>query len=278
VRAIELNGVSVDANKRAFEWGRAAVHDPAAVLRAAAAARGGDAGPPPVAATLEEVAALRGRFLTAYQDAALAGRYARLVERVAQAERACMDGGAASATPLALAVARNYFKLLAVKDEYEVARLHRDPAFRAAIGARFTGRYRVHFHLAPPLLARRDPVSGTPRKMRLGPWMAGVFAVLAPLRFLRGTPFDPFGHSAERRMERALVREYESLVAQLLEGLTRQNLPLAVRLAGFPDEIRGFGHVKLRSLERVRPQLAAWRQQWAAQAGAADGSPQAAGR
>jgi indolepyruvate ferredoxin oxidoreductase len=262
LRAIELNGVAVEANQRAFEWGRVAVHDPAAVAQAAAAARGQAASAAPPAGTLDEVVALRQRFLTAYQDRALADRYALLVDRVARAERDCT--GAATAGPLADAVARNYFKLLAVKDEYEVARLHRDPAFRAAIAARYTGRYRLNFHLAPPLLARRDPVSGLPRKRRFGAWLGGAFALLAALRFLRGTPLDPFGHTAERRIERALVGEYEAQITELLAGLTPANLPLAVRIAGFPDEIRGFGHVKLRSLERVRPQLAQWRAQWAA--------------
>jgi indolepyruvate ferredoxin oxidoreductase len=266
LRAIELNGVAVEANKRAFEWGRAAVHDLPAVQQAAAAAQGSGSLPPPLSSTLAELVAVRTAFLTGYQNRALANRYGQLVERVAQAERTCMGAGPGAALPLAMAVARNYFKLLAVKDEYEVARLHRDPAFRAAIAARYTGRYRLHFHLAPPLLARRDPVSGTPRKMRFGPWLGGVFAVLAPLRFLRGTPLDPFGHTAERRAERALVRDYEELVAELLAGMTRQNMALALRLAGFPEEIRGFGHVKLRSLEQVRPQLAQWRAQWRAPA------------
>jgi indolepyruvate ferredoxin oxidoreductase len=265
LRAIELNAVAVETNKRAFEWGRAAVHDLPAVLRATAAARQGTAAAPAAAVTLAEIVAVRVRFLAAYQDAALAQRYQRLVDRVAKAESAA--GCGAGTQPLAQAVARNYFKLLAVKDEYEVARLHRDPAFRAAIDARFTGRYRMHFHLAPPLLARKDPLTGLPRKRRFGPWMGGVFALLAPLRLLRGTPLDLFGYGAERKAERALVRRYEAVVDELIAGLAPERLDLALRLASFPDEIRGFGHVKQASLARVQPQLDQWRAQWQSLAG-----------
>ncbi len=268
LRAIELNGVAVEANKRAFEWGRVAVHDAAAVARAAAAAQGDAGAPMAHARTLGELVAVRERFLTAYQGRALAQRYGQLVERVAQVERCGVAASGDSELPLASAVARNYFKLLAVKDEYEVARLHRDPAFHAGIAARYTGRYQLRFHLAPPLLSRRDPVSGLPRKMQFGSWMGGIFAVLARLRFLRGTPFDPFSYTAERKAERELLQEYEEIVEQVCSGLTPGNHRLSIRLAGFPDEIRGFGHVKLRSLERVRPQLAQWRREWAAQAAA----------
>jgi indolepyruvate ferredoxin oxidoreductase len=275
LRAIELNGVAVEANRRAFEWGRVAVHDPESALRAAAQARGDGGAAPAPARTLEAIVAVREHFLTRYQNRALAQRYTQLVMCAAQAERSIAGSGSGpragsddeDALPLASAVARNYFKVLAVKDEYEVARLQCDPAFRAEIRARYTGRYRLHFHLAPPLLARRDAVSGTPRKVRFGPWMGGVFAVLARLRFLRGTALDPFAYTAERKAERELVREYETVVNQVCSGLAAGNRDLAIRLAGFPEEIRGFGHVKLRSLERVRPQLAQWRQQWAAQAG-----------
>ncbi len=271
-RAIELNGVAVEANLRAFDWGRAAAHDPDAVRLATAAQRGEPAAAP--AAGLAQVIAARAQFLTQYQGPALAARYTRLVERVAQAERAACGAGPEDA-PLALAVAQNYFRLLAVKDEYEVARLHRDPDFRRALAAQFTGSYRVHYHLAPPLLARRDPVTGLPRKSRFGPWMGAVFALLAPLRVLRGTPFDPFGHTRERRTERALRREYEALVEEILGGLDGANRALALELARFPEEIRGFGHVKQRSLERVRPALAHAHQQWQARcrAARADAAP-----
>ncbi|SPE31786.1 Indolepyruvate ferredoxin oxidoreductase [Burkholderiales bacterium] len=272
LRAIELNGAAVEANKRAFEWGRAAAHDLAAVRRAAAAAREGAPPAASPATSLEDIVRLRADFLVGYQDQRLAERFRRLVERVALAERGC----AAGSTILAEAVARNYFKLLAVKDEYEVARLHRDPQFRARIAAAYEGSYRLNYHLAPPLVARRDPRTGQARKMRFGPWLGGVFAILAGLRFLRGRILDPFAHTPERRVERELLREYEQMVEQLLPRLTLDKLALAVRMASFPEEIRGFGHVKLQSVARVRPNLAQWRTQWAA-APAASGPAAAQG-
>jgi len=263
VRAIELNGVAIERNLRAFEWGRAAAHDLAGVLRllegpaAGAAAAGAPLG-------LDALVTARADFLVGYQDARLAVRYRALVERVAAAERPLGAGGA-----LAEAVARHYFRLLAVKDEYEVARLHRDPQMRERIRAMFSGRYRIQYHLAPPLFAPRDKVTGLPRKLRFGPWMGLVFAGLAPLRFLRGTPFDPFGQTAERRMERRLCREYEQLIEELLAQLDAANLPLAVRLAGWPAEIRGFGHVKQASVDRARPQMETLLAQWRARTPAA---------
>jgi indolepyruvate ferredoxin oxidoreductase len=262
-RAIELNAVSVERNLRAFDWGRAAAHDLAAVQRLV---EGGTAAAPAAAAAaapvdpLAALVAQRAAYLVGYQGEALAQRYRDLVERVRQAEQACQPGS----TALAQAVARNYFRLLAVKDEYEVARLHRDPQMRARIAAQFSGRYRIRYHLAPPLLAPRDRATGQPRKLRLGAWMGGVFAILAPLKILRGSWFDPFGHTEERRIERALQAEYETLVAQILAGLRAQRLPLALRLAELPDMIRGFGHVKLASVARARPLLDQLKAQWAA--------------
>jgi indolepyruvate ferredoxin oxidoreductase len=261
LRAIELNGVSIEANRRAFDWGRAAACDAAGVAQAAARARN-EPVPVPPATTLEDIVALRVRFLEAYQDKPLAARYRTLVERVAAAERRVGGDAREANGELAIAVARNYYKLLAVKDEYEVARLHRDPAFRARLAATFSGNYRVHYHLAPPLLSRRDPLTGHLRKRRFGPWLGAVFAVLAPLRFLRGSPLDPFGYSAERRMERALVRDYEALVEEILPRLARDNAALALRMASFPEEIRGFGHVKQKSVDRMLPLLAQWRREW----------------
>jgi indolepyruvate ferredoxin oxidoreductase len=260
MRAIELNGVAVELNQRAFEWGRAAAHDPAAVLRLA----GSPGAQAPVdaqqdgAARLAALVESRARYLVGYQDEALAQRYRRLVERVAAAERACEP----QSTALAQAVAENYFRLLAVKDEYEVARLHRDPQVRAQIASMFTGRLRIRYHLAPPLFAPRDRLTGHARKMRFGAWMGGVFAVLARLRFLRGSVFDPFGHTHERRVERELLARYEEMVATLLRDLRKADLALAARLAAFPAEIRGFGHVKLASVARARPQLDQLLAQW----------------
>ena len=150
---------------------------------------------------------------------------------------------------LAEAVARGHFKLLAYKDEYEVARLHCAPEFRRKLEAAFEGDWSLEFHLAPPLFARRDPATGAPRKSRYGPWMMRVFAVLARLKGLRGTAFDPFGYTRERRRERALIDRYERTVAALLDGLDHSNHALAIEIASLPERIRGFGHVKAKSIE-----------------------------
>jgi indolepyruvate ferredoxin oxidoreductase len=261
-RAIELNAVSVERNLRAFDWGRAAAHDLAAVLRgldATVAAPAAAAAPVP-GDSLAALVASRAAYLVGYQGEALAQRYRALVERVRAAEEACRSGS----TALAEAVARNYFRLLAVKDEYEVARLHRDPQMRARIAAQFSGRYRIRYHLAPPLLAPRDRSTGRPRKLRLGAWMGGVFAVLARLKFLRGGWLDPFGHTEERRIERALCAEYEAIVGELVAGLRPERLALALRLADLPDMVRGYGHVKLESVARARPLLDQLKKEWAA--------------
>ncbi|MGE5338901.1 MAG: indolepyruvate ferredoxin oxidoreductase family protein [Gemmatimonadota bacterium] len=250
MRAIELNGVSIDSNKRAFDWGRAAAHDLDAVKRAALpdqyAAQVIELKRP--ASSLADIVARRIEFLTGYQNAAYAAKYADLVERVRKVESDRLGGS----TRLAEAVARGYFKLLAYKDEYEVARLHADPAFRAKIAAQFEGDYKLNFHLAPPLLAKPDPVTGRPAKMRFGPWMMSALRLLAPLKFLRGTALDPFGRTAERRAERALIGEYERLVDEVLGKLAADNHALAVALATLPEEIRGYGHVKEQNLRTAR--------------------------
>ena len=163
-------------------------------------------------------------------------------------------------TKLTEAVARYYFKLMAYKDEYEVARLQSDPAFRAKIAAQFEGvagkDYELNFYLAPPLLAKVDPNTGHPRKMRFGPWMMSAFTLLAKLKFLRGTAFDIFGRTAERRTERALIGEYEQLVDELLSRLAADNHGVAVQLASIPEEIRGYGHIKERNLKQARAKWA----------------------
>ncbi len=158
---------------------------------------------------------------------------------------------------LAEAVARYYAKLLAYKDEYEVARLHRDPSFRRRIAEQFEGDYALRFHLAPPLLAREDPRTGRPRKLQFGAWMMPAFGVLAPLKFLRGTPLDPFGRTEERRTERALIGEYETLIDEVLHRLAPDNAEVAIELARIPEHIRGFGPVKARHLADARARWAA---------------------
>jgi indolepyruvate ferredoxin oxidoreductase len=243
MKAIELNGVAVEANKKSFLWGRRAAHDQAAVERFA---RPANVVPLKAAPTVDDLVARRMDYLTGYQDRAYAERYQALVDQVRAAEAKL------GSTRLTEAVARYYFKLLAYKDEYEVARLYTDPAFLEKINATFEGDFKLNFHLAPPLLAKPDPVTGEPRKRAYGPGMMTVFRWLAKLKRLRGTRWDVFGYSEERRMERALIVQYEQDVAEILQRLDAANLATAVELASLPEHIRGFGHVKLRSLEQAR--------------------------
>ena len=177
---------------------------------------------------------------------------ATLVERVVAAEAERTPGQSA----LAAAVARYYFKLLAYKDEYEVARLYAGAEFRELVTGTFAGGYRLRFHLAPPGIARPDPATGQPRKMSFGGWMLPAFRLLARLRFVRGTPFDPFGYRAERRLERRLIADYERLVDELLAGLTPERHALAVELASLPEQLRGYGHVKERHLAALEQRQA----------------------
>ncbi len=242
-KAIELNGTAVKMNQAAFLWGRRAAVDLAAIERLIAARP--DVAPAiEIAQTLEQVVARRVEFLTGYQNAAYAAKYVKLVERVKQAETTRAKG----LSGLAEAVARYYFKLLAYKDEYEVARLYADPAFMDKIKSQFEGDYKLHFHLAPPLLAKRDPATGELRKAEYGTWVFTAFKLLARLRGLRGTAFDVFGYTRERRMERQLIREYEAMVEELIDKLSLDNHALAVKIASIPEDIRGYGHVKDRHL------------------------------
>ncbi len=243
LQAIELNGAAVAMNQGAFAWGRRAALDPEAVEKVASPAREA-----PAATSLAGLVARRGDELTRYQNGRYAARYAALVERVRAAEAAAVGGTDA----LALAVARNLYKLMAYKDEYQVARLHADTGFLDRVREMFEGDYRVVFHLAPPLWSKRDPVSGEPRKRAFGPWMLSVFRVLARLRGLRGTPFDPFGHTAERRQDRRLVAEYAALLREIAASLRPDNHALAVELAAIPDAIRGFGPVRARYLRQAK--------------------------
>jgi indolepyruvate ferredoxin oxidoreductase len=247
VQAIELNGVAVEANKRAFLWGRRAGLDLAAVEATARRAL-----PEPtahdIATDLDEIVARRRSQLTAYQDAALAERYRSLVEKMRRAEAARAKGRHG----LAEAVARNYFKLLAYKDEYEVARLYANGDFRRQIEEQFEGDYRIEFNLAPPLTAPRDPATGHMKKRTFGPWMMRAFGVLAKLKGLRGTAFDLFGRTEERRIERRLIVDYEAVVEEMIAGLDDANHSVAVEIASIPDAIRGYGHIKLASLETAK--------------------------
>ncbi len=258
LQALELNGAAVESNKRAFEWGRRAVVDLASVQRAAT---------PPEAATeshrlsesLDEMISRRHGFLVSYQNEAYAQRYVELVRKVQAAEASVAAGSSALAT----AVARYLFKLMAFKDEYEVARLHTDSGFLERVAKQFEGNYRLRLHLAPPLWAKIDPATGEPRKRAYGAWMLGAMRFLAKLKGLRGTPFDVFGYSAERRTERQLIADYERVVQELIGGLNSGRLSLAVEIASIPELIRGYGPVKERHLAAAKAReselLAQWR-------------------
>ncbi len=250
-RAIELNGVAAETNQRTFKWGRLMAHDPAKVEAAAAPALAEPETEPlneTWAETLDEMVERRVAFLTDYQDAAYAARYRALVDRAQQVEARRTPG----LSGLAEAVARYYFKLLAYKDEYEVARLYAEGSFLQRIAATMEGDYRLRFHLAPPLIGRRDPVTGQLRKREFGSWMLPVLKLLARFRRLRGTSLDIFGQSAERQMERQLITDYEATMTELLEQLGPDNHRLAVQIAEIPERIRGYGHVKERHLAEVK--------------------------
>jgi len=237
-RAIELNGEATATNLAAFDWGRALLADPSALapFMRPAPARGDDS----LAALLER----RAAFLTDYQDRAYAERYRANVDIAAKAERERAPG----ADAFARAVARGLFKLMAYKDEYEVARLYSDGAFAAELRDAFDGDLKLTFHLAPSWLARGDKAGSEPKKIVFGAWMMTALGVLARLRRLRGTRFDPFGYLSERRAERALIADYEALITELCSGLTAENRDLAVALAALPETIRGYGPVKTKAI------------------------------
>ena len=237
--AVQLNAVSVKMNLAAFAWGRRAAVDEAAV-RAVIGAK-----VEKKAETLDEVIARRVEFLTAYQDAAYAARYRDVVARVRTVSE-----------PLALAVARNLFKLMACKDEYEVARLYSDGSFAEKLSKQFTGDFTLKFHLAPPIRGRVDGFTGKPVKSEYGPWMMAGFRLLAKMKRLRGTRLDVFGRTAERRMERQLITDYHALLETLLASPSLARSELALELASLPDMIRGFGHVKEANVARARQRQA----------------------
>ncbi len=282
LRAIELNAAAVEMNKAAFNWGRLAAHDPVAVRKAAglphphlpsgaialalplrkpatssdgAMAAALDDGT--LSSSLDERIARRVAFLGEYQNAAYAAKYRALVDKVRAAEAAALPGSSA----LGEAVARYAFKLMSFKDEYEVARLYASGEFEQRLKQVFDGDYRVHFNLAPPLFAKRD-AEGRLIKAEYGPRMMTAFKLLAKLRFLRGSVFDVFGYTAERREERKLIAEYFTIVDELLSGLDAGNHALATEIASIPEQIRGFGHVKERHLDKARERQAALLAQW----------------
>ena len=253
MRAIELNAVAVENNKTAFEWGRRAANDWPGVEKLLAPAqilqfRKRE--------TPDDIVSRRVEFLTAYQDAAYAAGYRAFVDKVRAREAAL------GKTSLTESVARYLFKLMAYKDEYEVARLHTDSAFLARVDSMFEGDFKLNYHLAPPLLANRND-KGELQKKKFGPAMLTAFRVLARLKVLRGTALDIFGRTEERRTERALIGEYRASIDELLATLDADNHALAVEIARIPEQIKGFGHVKERTLKVARGQwqgsMARWR-------------------
>ncbi len=252
LRAIEINGTAVEANKAAFQWGRRAAVEPDAVARAAQPQHGTPEHHR-LSQTLDEVIARRKAFLADYQDAAYAARYLRLVERVRAAEGKVAPG----ATRLTGAVARGYHKLLAYKDEYEVARLYTGSDFVKRVEEQFEGDYRLVFHLAPPALAKTDPATGQLQKRSYGPWMLKTMRLLAKMKGLRGTVLDPFARTAERKLDRRLIADYERIVDEIVAGLAAANYDTAVELASLPEQIRGFGHIRERYLANASKRQAA---------------------
>ncbi|MDP1648815.1 MAG: indolepyruvate ferredoxin oxidoreductase family protein [Rubrivivax sp.] len=252
LRAIALNGVQVDNNQAAFEWGRRCAHDLASVQALFQARQVIQFVKTP---SLDETFATRVDFLTAYQDAAYAASYRAFVDKVRAAEAAL------GTARLSEAVARYLFKLMAYKDEYEVARLHTDKRFSDRIEAMFEGEYKLVHHLAPPAMAKKNE-RGELIKQPFGPWMRTALGVLARLKGLRGTALDPFGRSAERRTERALIDEYKASIDELLPRLGPENIELAAEIARIPEEIRGYGHVKARHLAAARGKWQALLQRW----------------
>ncbi|CAD6550331.1 hypothetical protein LMG27952_04996 [Paraburkholderia hiiakae] len=244
--AIELNGSGVKMNKEAFLWGRRAALSPSSAERALVAAK-------PVSeslrisSSLDEFIERKVEFLTGYQNAAYGERFRKLVSKVRDWERAVMPRQEA----VTRAVASGYFKVLAYKDEYEVARLHSSPEFVESIRQQFEGDFRIAFNLAPPLFARKDELSGEPRKKEFGAWIVPAFRMLAKLKALRGSALDVFGYTAERRMERGLITRYEQTVDEILRHGTARNYQAVLGAASLVEKVRGYGHVKARNLRSV---------------------------
>jgi indolepyruvate ferredoxin oxidoreductase len=246
-QAITLNNVAVAFNKEAFLWGRRAAFDRAAV-EAIVRPNLAPSGSRKLSETLDEVIERRAKQLIEYQDEAYAERYLAIVRRAAQMEAQRTPGR----TGLADAIARSLYKLMAYKDEYEVARLYTDGRFLKNLSEQFEGDYTLEFHMAPPILARRHPITGHLTKQRFGPWMMKAFRFLASLKHLRGSSWDVFGRSAERKTERRLIGEYIAVVEEILQRLTHDNYATAVELALIPERIRGYGHVKEANLKDAK--------------------------
>jgi indolepyruvate ferredoxin oxidoreductase len=263
MRAIELNAVAIENNKSAFEWGRQAAVRPDELQKRV---RPGQVIEFKKRESVDSLVARRVEFLTGYQNAAYADEYRRFVAKVQQAESSLTGKTALTET-----VARYLFKLMAYKDEYEVARLHTDRAFLERIEGMFEGDFKLNYHLAPPLIAKKN-AKGQLLKQKFGPSMLTGFRLLARLKGLRGTAFDLFGRTEERKTERALIGEYRASIDEVIGALRADNHALALEIAALPEQIRGYGHVKERNLEAARLRwnelLAKWRQPRAERAAA----------
>lgn len=244
IKAIEMNGVAVPFNIQAFQWGRYAAIDIKAVQKAAGLQA--EEKLYQIPKTFEDILAHRKKFLTGYQNKAYAELYEAFVKKAKEADLKLKR------KELSIAVAKYYAKLLAIKDEYEVGRLYADGTFMKELYDQFEGPVKLRFYLAPPLFSRRDPVTGELKKQEYGSWMMFAFRLLSRLKGLRGTPFDIFGYTKDRKKERALIKEYEELIEYLLKNLRSENYDYAVALASLPEHIRGYGHVKERHLQDVK--------------------------
>jgi indolepyruvate ferredoxin oxidoreductase len=245
-QAIELNGVAVETNQQAFAFGRLAAHDLTKIdAMLDAVLKEGDS-EEPIAETLADIIARRTTYLSAYQNNAYASRYQNLVKKLQDKEKQIMGEGADA---LSLAGARYYHKLLAYKDEYEVARLYTDGQFLKKLKGQFDGDFKIEFNLAPPLLSRTDPATGRPKKIKFGAWMLHGFGILAKMKGLRGTPLDVFGYTAERKAERQLIKDYEATVAIILGKLSKENAETCLELLNLPEMVKGYGPVKHKNIE-----------------------------
>jgi indolepyruvate ferredoxin oxidoreductase len=251
-KAVDLNGQATGMNKRAFALGRLYAVDAEKVRRLAYPTASPATMPP---RTLDELTANRAEQLRAYRNEAYARRYLDVVQRVRQAENERAKGF----DGLAMSVARQLYSVMAYKDEYEVARLFSSKEFRDQLNDTFEGDYRIEFNLAPPILSRPDRRTGRPGKIRFGPWMMGVFRMLSALRALRGTAFDIFGYSRERRAEKRMIDDYLADVELVIRSLNTGNHKLAMELLEWPETVRGFGDIKLAALEEAHTRRAALR-------------------
>lgn len=256
-KVIVINGVAVENNLKAFAYGRLAAHDRAAldkILMTHPAYKAQSEQDGGISTTLPDMIEKRVKYLTDYQDEAYAKRYKDAVDAISMLDKT-------EDKMLSEAVARFYHKVLAYKDEYEVARLYTDGSFLESVKAQFQGKYKFSFHLAPPIMSGKDDATGRPKKREFGPWMMQGFKLLAKFKGLRGTPFDIFGYSHERKEERELIKEYEHFMdvvrAHLASGTADvESYVICTELLSIPDQIRGFGPVKEKNLKKARAQAA----------------------